>query len=100
MVAGVYIALESAANKAIIKSDEKLGSVSIVVSIPACHVGDLGSIPRRSDRKGPLEIPRDHTCDTRRAFLPRPAAEVLLRGAISWPHDDFTRSLHNIDLLR
>ena len=24
------------------------GSVSIVVSIPACHVGDLGSIPRRS----------------------------------------------------
>ena len=23
-------------------------SVSIVVSIPACHVGDLGSIPRRS----------------------------------------------------
>ena len=26
----------------------KHGSVSIVVSIPACHVGDLGSIPRRS----------------------------------------------------
>ena len=37
--------------KAIIESDEILGSVSIVVSIPACHVGDLGSIPRRSDRK-------------------------------------------------
>ena len=40
-------------NKAIIESDDettmvKHGSVSIVVSIPACHVGDLGSIPRRS----------------------------------------------------
>ena len=23
--------------------------VSIVVSIPACHAGDLGSIPRRGD---------------------------------------------------
>jgi hypothetical protein len=38
---------------AIIKSDDasNTSSVSIVVSIPACHVGDLGSIPRRSDRK-------------------------------------------------
>ena len=26
----------------------KHGSVSIVVSIPACHVGDLDSIPRQS----------------------------------------------------
>ena len=38
---------------AIIESDDwsEKSSVSIVVSIPACHVGDLGSIPRRSDRK-------------------------------------------------
>ena len=32
---------------------EIYSSVSIVVSIPACHVGDLGSIPRRSGRIGP-----------------------------------------------
>ena len=41
------------ANKAIITGDDRKllqdSSVSIVVSIPACHVGDLGSIPRRSD---------------------------------------------------
>ena len=39
-------------DKAIIESDDvqlwQHSSVSIVVSIPACHVGDLGSIPRRS----------------------------------------------------
>ena len=39
-------------NKAIIEPDDEQlwqhSSVSIVVSIPACHVGDLGSIPRRS----------------------------------------------------
>ena len=38
-------------HRAIIESDDESekSSVSIVVSIPACHVGDLGSIPRRSD---------------------------------------------------
>ena len=40
-------------------------SVSIVVSIPACHVGDLGSIPRRSDRRGHLENTRRSACDIR-----------------------------------
>jgi hypothetical protein len=40
-------------DRAIIESDDESEkcSVSIVVSIPACHVGDLGSIPRRSDRR-------------------------------------------------
>ncbi len=40
-------------HRAIIESDDgsETCSVSIVVSIPACHVGDLGSIPRRSGRK-------------------------------------------------
>ncbi len=44
---------EGHVTKAIIESDDgsEKSSVSIVVSIPACHVGDLGSIPRRSDRK-------------------------------------------------
>ena len=43
---------EGDVTKAIIESDDgsEKSSVSIVVSIPACHVGDLGSIPRRSDR--------------------------------------------------
>jgi hypothetical protein len=44
---------EDVTSMAIIESDDEseISSVSIVVSIPACHVGDLGSIPRRSDRK-------------------------------------------------
>ena len=36
----------------------RIGSVSIVVSIPACHVGDLGSIPRRSG-ESPFKILKD-----------------------------------------
>ena len=35
------------------------------MSIPACHVGDLGSIPRRSDRRGHLENTRRSACDNR-----------------------------------
>ena len=55
--------------KAIIESDDgsEKSSVSIVVSIPACHVGDLGSIPRRSDRKV-ISAKRERCRDNRHLF--------------------------------
>ena len=64
---------------------------SIVVSIPACHAGDRGSIPRRGELF--LDISQD--CGKRvllgRTFLGCSRAEFPVSRGKIWKYQDFTK---------